>query len=214
MKVRVPLTAAGLTLSAVLVLGACSGDHSGGGHSDGASATVTTAAIPADAPFNATDVAFAQGMIPHHQQAIEMADMALAQTTDPDVLRLATAIKAAQQPEIDQLTTWLQEWGQPVPEAATGDDHDMGDMGDMDGMAMSGMMSDADMQRLGDATGVDFDRMWLEMMVVHHEGAVAMADDEIADGRFAGAVAMAEAIRSSQQAEIAEMQALIAALPA
>jgi uncharacterized protein (DUF305 family) len=210
-KARIEVATGGLALSAALLLGACSGGHSGGSHSDAAGDPATTATIPADAAFNAIDVGFAQGMIPHHQQAIEMADMALAQTTDPDVTRLATAIKAAQQPEIDQLTTWLQQWGQPVPDPRSGESHDMGDMS---GMMMSGMMSDAEMERLGDATGTDFDRMWLGMMIVHHEGAVSMADDEIAGGEFAGALAMAEGIRTSQQTEIAEMRSLIDGLPA
>jgi uncharacterized protein (DUF305 family) len=208
-KLRLPLALGTAALSAGLVLGACgSSDH--GSMGMGATAT-STAAIPADAEFNATDVAFAQGMIPHHAQAIEMADMALAQSQDAQVKELATAIKAAQQPEIDQLTSWLRTWGQPVPEVSDGMDHSMDGM---EGMMMSGMMSDADMDRLASSSGADFDRLWLEMMIQHHAGAVSMAQDELSGGKYAPAKQLAEAIVTTQEAEIATMDSMLAAMPA
>jgi uncharacterized protein (DUF305 family) len=148
-------------------------------------------------------------MIPHHGQAISMAEMALDTSDDPDITRLVSAIKAAQQPEIDQLSAWLAEWGQPVPDADMGADHDMSGTG---GMMMSGMMSATDMARLDESSGSAFDRMWLEMMIQHHEGAIDMADDELEDGEFAEAKQMATAIITSQQAEITEMEALISAM--
>jgi uncharacterized protein (DUF305 family) len=213
MKVRL-FAAAGALVLGGWVLGACSSsdDHSGmGGGNDmsmeGAGDTV--APIPADAAFNATDVGFAQGMIPHHGQAIEMADMALDRSDDADVIRLATAIKAAQQPEIDELSTWLEGWDQVVPDQDMGADHDMGGTS---GMMMGGMMSSADMERLDAARGSEFDRMWLEMMIQHHEGAIDMANDEIEGGKFAAAKRMATSIVASQQAEIDEMEGLISAL--
>jgi uncharacterized protein (DUF305 family) len=169
-------------------------------------ASSETLSIPADAEFNATDVGFAQGMIPHHAQAIVMADMALAQSTNPDVTKLATEIKAAQDPEIQQLTSWLESWGQAVPDTSGSMDHSMDDMG---GMMMSGMMSDADMARLENATGTDFDTMWMEMMIQHHEGAITMASDEVAEGKFEATIAMAESIITSQQAEIDTMLSLL-----
>lgn len=214
MKVRTSLTVGAAVVAAGLVLGACSssGDHEGM-TTDTASmkgSTTTTAAIPADAAFNSTDVGFAQGMIPHHAQAVEMADMALDETTNADVKELATAIKAAQQPEIDQLTEWLEEWDQPVPDTDTGADHNMDRTS---GMMMSGMMSEADMERLGEASGTEFDRLWLEMMIQHHEGAITMANDEIADGKFADAKQMAQNIVTSQQAEIMTMEGLLTGMP-
>jgi uncharacterized protein (DUF305 family) len=168
-----------------------------------------TVSIPADAEFNATDVAFAQGMIPHHAQAIVMADMALKQTTNPEITKLATQIKAAQAPEIAQLTKWLQAWGQPVPATDGSMDQSMGAMDGMDGMMMSGMMSDADMARLENTTGTDFDAMWLEMMTQHHQGAISMARDEVTGGKYAATKAMAESIVTSQQAEIDTMTKLM-----
>ena len=211
MKTRLPLVIGAAALAGGLVLGACgSSDH--GSMDMGGSSSDTTAApvIPADAAFNATDVAFAQGMIPHHAQAIEMADMALAQSDDAQVKELATAIKAAQQPEIDQLTGWLQAWGQPVPDTTMGMDHSMDGM---EGMMMSGMMSDADMDRLGSSTGTEFDRLWLEMMIQHHAGAISMAQDELSGGKYPDAKAMAQAIITTQQDEINEMDAMLAAMP-
>jgi uncharacterized protein (DUF305 family) len=203
MKVRISFAVGVVALAGGLVLAACSSseDHSG---------MTTESTSAADAPYNATDVGFAQGMIPHHGQAIEMAEMALDRSDDADVLRLAAAIKAAQQPEIDQLSGWLEDWGQTVPDADIGADHDMSDTG---GMMMSGMMSAADMERLDGAAGSSFDRMWLEMMIQHHEGAIDMADDELADGKFADAKVMAQNIITSQQAEITEMEGLISEMP-
>lgn len=207
MKTRLLPTAGAAALAAGLVFGACSSDHGSMGMATTSTASAE-AAIPADAEFNATDVAFAQGMIPHHAQAIVMADMALAQSTNPDVTKLATEIKAAQAPEIEQLTNWLEAWGQPVPDSAGGDGMDHS-MDGMDGMMMSGMMSDADMARLENATGADFDTMWLELMVQHHEGAITMARDEVAGGEYGPTKALAEAIISSQQVEIDTMNTLL-----
>jgi uncharacterized protein (DUF305 family) len=109
------------------------------------------------------------------------------------------------------MTGWLQDWGQPVPDASGGMDHSMDGM---EGMMMSGMMSEADMDRLGEAEGTAFDRLWLELMILHHEGAVAMAEDELADGKSPDVEQLAQAIITAQQAEIAEMETLLAALPA
>jgi len=183
--------------------------------SDSSHSTMTTVAavtVPATANFNATDVGFAQGMIPHHAQAVEMADMAIATSTNADVLALAKQIKSAQNPEIETMTGWLQTWGQAVPSTASmaGGGHDMTNMS---GMMMDGMMSEADMKRLESSMGTAFDRLWLELMIQHHEGAVRMAKDELADGKNPDAKALAQAIITSQQAEISKMNALLAALP-
>lgn len=209
MKTRLAPAASALTLAAALLIGACSSstDHGSMNMSTTSmTAGISAASIPAGAEFNAVDVAFAQGMIPHHAQAIVMADMALEQSTNQDVTKLAAQIKAAQAPEIDQLTKWLQAWGQPVPATTGGMDQTMDGM---DGMMMSGMMSDADMARLENTTGTDFDAMWLEMMIQHHQGAISMARDEVTGGKYAATKAMAESIVTSQQAEIGTMTKLM-----
>jgi len=207
-KTRTTSIALGLVLVTAVGLGACSSDHSG---MSGMSSS-TTIAIPANANYNATDIGFAQGMIPHHAQAIEMADLALTNTKNSDVLALANKIKAAQSPEIVKLSGWLRDWGQTVPSTASGSmDHDMSGMG---GMMMDGMMSQADMDRLETSTGTEFDRLWIELMIQHHEGAVKMSKTEVAGGKNPDAIALAQAIISSQQAEITTMESLLKKLPA
>ena len=206
-KTRTTSIALGLVLVTAVGLGACSSDHSG---MSGMNSSTTTE-IPANANYNATDIGFAQGMIPHHAQAIEMADLALTNTTNPDVLTLANKIKTAQSPEIEKLSGWLREWGQTVPSIAPGSmDHDMSGMG---GMMMDGMMSQADMDRLETSTGTEFDRLWLELMIQHHEGAVKMSKSEVAGGKNSDAIALAEAIIYSQQTEITTMESLLTTLP-
>jgi uncharacterized protein (DUF305 family) len=158
--------------------------------SDGGSATV----------HNQADITFASTMVPHHQQAIEMADMALTQASSAEVKNLATQIKAAQDPEIATMTGWLTGWGAaPMPSG----DHDMG------GMGMDGMMSAEEMTALENASGTAFDRMWLQLMVKHHEGAVAMARTQLSQGQSPDAKTLAQAVIDGQTKEIATMTALL-----
>jgi uncharacterized protein (DUF305 family) len=158
-------------------------------------------------PYNSADVAFAQGMIPHHQQAIEMATMAGAHAESPAVQQLAARIQSAQQPEIQQMSGWLQSWQQPLTTTAGhGDmDHGTGAMGD-------GMMDPGAMEQLAGAHGGDFDHMFLTMMIEHHQGAVSLSQTEQAMGKFADAKQLAGTIISAQQAEITEMQQLLGTL--
>lgn len=190
---------AGMFIAGGLALAACSGGESS------SLADSAASSIPADATFNAADITFAQEMVPHHEQAVEMAQMVPARSSNSDVIALANRIEAAQEPEIGTLTGWLEDWG-----VDTGDDG-MAGM-DHSGSGMSGMMSDEDMSALNEATGVEFDRMWLEMMLEHHTGAVGMAQTEISDGEDTDAIALAEDIKSSQSAEIAEMEQLLQSL--
>ena len=153
------------------------------------------------------DITFAQLMIPHHEQAVQMADMALQQATSPEVTDLATQIKAAQDPEIQQMRGWLQQWG--APEQMDGmDGMDHGDM-DMGGQTAGGMMSDEDMGALMDASGADFDQMWLTMMIAHHEGAIEMAEQVKAQSTNPDVTALADAIVAGQTTEIDTMQQLL-----
>lgn len=186
-------------------------------------ATSASAGPAATGPHNPADVTFAAGMIPHHQQAITMAQMALTQATNPEVKKLATAIKAAQDPEIQTMSGWLTGWGQPVP-ATTATTHDMSQMGSptsdamggtggMDGMGgVSGMMSDEEMSQLSATSGAAFDKLWLQMMVKHHQGAVAMARTELTDGANTQAKQLAQSIIDSQSTEITTMTTLLTTL--
>lgn len=153
----------------------------------------------AAADFNDADVLFAQGMIPHHREAIAMADMALASQAQagPEVQALATQIKGAQDPEIAQMTTLLESWGQPL------DMPGMEGMDDMEGM--DGMMSAEEMEALAALSGAEFDAAWAAAMIVHHEGAVSMAQTVKAAGSNAEVLALADAIIAGQQAEIDQM---------
>ncbi|MFC7877051.1 DUF305 domain-containing protein [Isoptericola sp. NPDC057391] len=201
-RARVPA----LAIAVGLTLAACGADD-GGGHNDhgtaGTGGTPTSSAAPsgpaADAGFNAADVMFAQMMLPHHEQAIEMSDALLAKDgISPELVDLAEQVKAAQGPEIETLTGWLDDWGAD-PEA-----------GDDMGHGMAGMLSTEDLQALADATGADAERLFLGQMVAHHEGAVEMAQAEVSGGRHAGAVEMARSVVDSQTAEIRQMRDLLA----
>jgi len=183
-------------LAAALSLSACAGGTagmSGGGSSESSNAPSASAA-------NAADVTFAQMMIPHHEQAVEMSEDILAKDgVDQRVVDLATQIKAAQDPEIKQMKSWLTAWG--ADEGMSGMNH-----------GTTGMMSDDDMMALQDASGAEADKLFLEQMTLHHEGAIAMAQTELDAGENADAKAMAQAIVTSQTAEIQVMKDLLAAL--
>ncbi len=210
MSARRPLALAATGLILTLLLAACGSSGSsmpGMDMSPGETMTSTEPAASADAS-RAGDIAFAQLMIPHHEQAVQMADIALEKQTSAEVKTLAEQIKAAQDPEIAEMKSWLQAWGAPeqMPSASDGS---MGGM-DMGGMDSSGMMSDADMTKLMDAAGQDFDRMWLQMMIAHHQGAIAMADQVLSTTADPKVTALAKAIVAGQTAEIATMQGLLA----
>lgn len=200
---RLRIVAALVTLT-VLFGAACSDDDGGE-----VEASDTTAAEAEDTEgreeHNNADVTFVTNMIPHHEQAVEMSGMAANQAEDQRVKDLAARIAGAQQPEIDQMRGFLEAWGESA---------EMGDMDmDTDGMAamegMEGMMSEDEMAELAAATGAGFDTLFLEMMIEHHEGAITMAEDELAEGQSREALELAQSIQDSQGAEIEEMQDLL-----
>jgi uncharacterized protein (DUF305 family) len=234
MWTRTLLTGAA-ALAALVVAAGCS-NISGGEQPAGQTTTAATPTAQATTPgaeaHNQADVTFAQHMIPHHQQAIEMSDMLLAkQGIDPRVSELANQIKAAQGPEIQQMQGWLTQWGSPqtpMPSDMPG----LGDMpmpsGDMPGHGsmpttsgmpgmsgtpgMSGMMSEQDMAALQNAQGVEASKLFLTQMIAHHEGAITMAQTEIKDGQYPAAVELAGAIVTAQQKEIETMKGILASL--
>lgn len=210
-------------LAGVLTLTACSGasgtaeggassQTSAGGTQQaqpseaGASSILAGTGAPATGAFNDADVAFARGMIRHHEQAVQMADMAMTQAGNDDIKRLAATIKTAQGPEIESMSGWLTGWGKPVPGAT---DHTMDTMAG----SMEGMMSQENMTALSKTSGPAFDREWLTGMIAHHKGGVAMAQTELKDGSSAAAKQLAEHDITSQSAEITQMQGLLTSLP-
>lgn len=177
------------------------------------------------AEYNAADVDYISGMIPHHQQAIEMSGMVLEKDDiDPDVEALAEDIREAQGPEIEQMESWLDAWGQSDEGAADRDTEDMdrdgmdddqmghGDMDRDRTMEQDGMMSREELAQLDESTGSAASRMFLEQMIAHHEGAVSSAEQHLQEGANPEALELSEDIIEDQQAEIEEMEELLAGL--
>lgn len=200
---------AGATATALLALSACGDDMSSGSGMDHGSATTPSASAGA-AAFNDADVMFAQMMIPHHREAVEMAEMAETRASDAEVKSLAGKIEQAQQPEIDTMTGWLSAWGKPAPMPSMSGGMSMPETTpSMSHGAMPGVMSPADMDKLEAAKGAAFDKQFVTMMITHHEGAITMAQDEVKDGSNTDAKALAQKIITDQQAEIATMKTIL-----
>lgn len=207
---RTPAKMIATAAAAALLLGGCtdqSAQTSGDGHTDhdhptshsGSGASPGPAAEGSSA-HNGEDVMFAQHMIPHHSQAVEMTDILLAKDdVDARVIELAKEIKAAQAPEIEQMQGWLTSWGNPPMPA-------------MDHGSMEGMVAPADIEKLKAASGPEATKLFLEQMIGHHEGAITMAKGVIDGGQFEPAKTMAQAIIDSQQHEIDEMKAILGSL--
>ena len=147
--------------------------------------------------FSGTDIMFAQMMIPHHQQAVDMSTLAESRTTNPELLALAKQIKDSQAPEITQMTGWIKDSG-----ASMDMGHDMG---------MGGMLTDEQMTALKNATGPEFDKLYLEGMIAHHEGAIHMAQ-MVTDSTNSEAKQLGENVVQSQTAEIAQMKKMLEAM--
>ena len=149
--------------------------------------------------FDADAVMFAQMMIPHHEQAVAMSDLAQTRTTNSDVLRIARAIRATQAPEIAQMRNWLQIAGADLSADHSTMDH---------GMDMGGMLTTEDMANLAAAQGKTFDELFLEGMIEHHRGAIAMSATVISNSNSEVAV-LASSIVTAQESEISEMETLL-----
>ena len=197
---KLTLTTVALAVAALL-LGAC-GSHDMGSMDMGSmdmGSSDTGDSIPESSDFNDADVMFAQMMIPHHEQAIEMSDIALDPNTGASaaIIALATQIKGAQDPEISQMKNLLTTWGMPT------------EMGSMDHSSMmEGMLSLEEMDTLGQLKGAEFDKAWAKGMVAHHEGAIAMANDVLAHGKNSEILALANSVVSGQTAEIETLKPL------
>ncbi len=201
------LILSGTAITAAMALAGCA---NGGGSTPGTSASPTETSVaattPAAADHNAADTTFAQMMIPHHAQAVEMSDMILKKQDIPaEVTALATRIKAAQAPEIEQMTGWLKSWNESAtPSAGAHSGHGMG--------GMNGMMSADDMKKLDAAQGTEAAKLFLTQMITHHEGAVMMAKTEESGGQNPQAVELSKTIITAQEKEIQEMKDLLAKL--
>lgn len=189
--------AAAASVVVALVLAGCGGAHDGGG---GERAT-TRAAGPTASDHDDADLTFALEMVPHHLQAVELADLVPSRTDDADLRELAARIRTEQQGEIGRLTTLLAAWGAAPDDAHSDSEH-------LEGAAANGMATDEELQALGAMRGAEFRAEWLRLMVAHHEGAVAMAREVLGAGTNAEVRALASAVVATQEAEIEEMRGM------
>jgi uncharacterized protein (DUF305 family) len=166
----------------------------------------TQTAQPTEAEHNEADTTFAQMMIIHHEGAIEMAELAMTSASTEDVRTLGERIAAAQGPEIDTMSGWLDAWDEDQPDEA-----DMTGMGHS-GMEMDGMDQETVMAELSGLTGPAVDRRFLELMIDHHRGAITMAEVQRAEGMNPDAIQLAGTIIDAQTAEITEMDNLLRSL--
>lgn len=204
---RIARAAAGV-IAAVAVLAGCASDD--GDAANPSAATEQTA--PDGTVFNAADVEFARAMIAHHRQTVEIADLASVPGNEASswLVPLADRIKAEQFADIDRLQALLDSWGPPTGAGTTvgsGGDDGVADPTETPGA--QGMMSADEMIELTTTTGGDFDRLWLSMMIRHHEGAVAMCKQLLVDGRSAQLQSIAATVSSAHQAQLSEMNAAL-----
>jgi uncharacterized protein (DUF305 family) len=200
------VAAAGLP---ALLLAACGGPPARG--ATPAAPSPVAAPSPARAAYAPADAAFMQRMIAHHRQALEMTALVPARAEGAIVERLAGRIEASQVAEIDQMRRWLEARGAPVPRPGGHDDHDAAEHGG----AMPGMLTGEEMERLAAASGADFDRLFLTLMIRHHEGALAMVADLFATegaGQEPDVFRLASDVDADQRAEIARMQQVLTTL--
>ena len=144
--------------------------------------------------FSAADVMFAQMMIPHHQQAVELGEIAKNGEASAEVLALAKEIAHDQTHEIEHMQAWLKAAG-----AGEHMDHEM---------AMDGMLTETQLETLRAAKGEEFDRLFLQGMIAHHEGAVSMAQD-VVDSKNSEVAKLAASIIETQTAQIDQMKAML-----
>ena len=152
---------------------------------------------------NPADVMFAQMMIPHHAQAVQMGELAASRAADPGVRTIAATIAGQQSDEIDLMRGWLAGWGAAELDEQTAAGH---------ASHMAGMLTAEQLDQLAATDGADFDRLYVEYMIEHHQGAVAMAETALMSGADPRVRAFAEDVISVQQAEIAQLQQLQATL--
>jgi uncharacterized protein (DUF305 family) len=152
------------------------------------------------AGFNADDVAFATNMIPHHKQAVDLSALVPERSTNAELIALAQQISAAQQPEINVMKVFLVQWNENP-------DTNSGHAGH--GTTMRGMVDAATMTKLQSLNGAEFDKLWLESMIGHHQGAIEVAKAEIANGDNVDAKSLAKNIVTMQEAEIGQMKQML-----
>ena len=184
-----PVIAGLVALIMVMALAGCSKDSSMGMDHEGHSSM-------ASGDLSSDDIMFLQMMIPHHQQAIDISDLALTKSSDSELLALAKDIRDGQGAEIVKMKAWLDG-----ANAGMDPGHSMGH-------DMSGMLSDSELAALKAATGKSFDLLWLKGMTGHHDGAIDMAA-MIEDASNPEIKSFGQAIVTAQSAQNKQMAAMI-----
>ncbi|AGB20576.1 hypothetical protein Mycsm_00115 [Mycobacterium sp. JS623] len=192
------LLAALVAVATALFLSSCSSPKSDGHTDHPKSDEPVITGQPAG--YNADDVAFATNMIPHHQQAVDLSALVPDRTTNAALQQLATQISAAQQPEIQVMKVFLVQWNENPENNAGHAGH---------GNTMLGMVDEATMTKLKSLNGAEFDKLWLQSMIGHHQGAIEMAKAEIANGDNVDAKSVAKNIVTAQEAEIGQMKQML-----
>ncbi|MFL6085417.1 MAG: DUF305 domain-containing protein [Mycobacterium sp.] len=198
MTLTVRVAVALAALAAALFLSSCSGSSSDsrGDHTKTDEPVITGQ----PAGFNADDVAFATNMIPHHQQAVDLSAMVPDRSTNAELIALAQQISSAQQPEINVMKVFLVQWKENPDTNSGHGGH---------GSPMQGMVDEATMTKLESLNGAEFDKLWLESMISHHQGAIEMAKAEVANGDNVDAKALAKNIVTTQEPEIGQMKQML-----
>ena len=188
----------------------------------GDAATSSAARVRADSarrPYTEADVRFMSDMIGHHAQALVMAGWAPTHGANSSVRTLAERIINAQQDEIATMQQWLGDRGKPVPQPKAGGmshpAHDAGHAMPMPGMLMPGMLTEAQMQALDQATGPGFDQLFLKDMIQHHRGAVTMVQqlfDTPGAARDETVFKFANDVSADQSTEVVRMETMLVAL--
>lgn len=199
-------TLLGAGLLAAAVLTGCGGDSlvttgpttgGAGAAAPAGSAVVATPSTPSPAaPHNAADIAFANGLIPHHVQALASTQIAASNASNAEVKALAANISKAQVPEIESLSAWLTAWGEKVPVGAIGG-------------GSAGGLTQNDLTKLSKTPAAQFDTLWLNTMIKHQQIALTLAQNEVKSGQSTEAKALATKIVKAQQADIATMKSLL-----
>lgn len=196
-------------LSALFLLAGCGGDGEASSDTTPGSLIPETAVITgAPAGYNAADITFAETMVPHHKQAIDLSTMASERSADPELLTLAGEIVAKQQPEVNILNVFLVQWNEN-PDAQT----DPGSGDDPLEPSIPGMVDDATVAKLGSLRGPEFDKLWLQSMIGQLQGGVTIADDEVANGANVDAIAVAKSIAAGLEPRIAQMNKMLEGMP-
>jgi uncharacterized protein (DUF305 family) len=185
-----------LLVAAVVSLSVNRGDNSTMNNSSGHMGHGSSSS--SNANYTGADIMFLQMMIPHHQQAIDISNLAMKVSSDSELLELAKIIARDQAAEIKQMKVWLKD---------SGASEDMGHS--MDGMG--GMLNDDELTALSAATGKEFDTLWLKGMTEHHDGAIHMTQ-MIEDAQNADIKAFGTKVIKDQSEQIAQMKKMLARL--